>query len=277
MNHPVASPKIIVSANDRITKPENASQDKNLPGPAPKYGQDFTYGLRRPAPKGQSVGTTEAQCKEKMNILLAFFADGDDTGMTKRLFKEFQKKQSTVFYFDDPDLNKAAAAHDNIKDFISRSHGAGWPFSKMAQPGQTRIHQLLRAANWDINQISAPIDMKTPSFNKGSKMRSTGDFDNGLGVMINGIQYGYGIVTHYKHDPSIGQYAMNVKYVFYDVFGIDDEDLDQYGSQDGEGQFSWSRMGQGITGWWQLQHQFGYPPLVTRCTVNQILEAPTAW
>jgi len=275
--YPVAPPKIIVSANDRITKPENASQDKYLPGPAPKYGQDFTYGIGRRAPKGQSVGTTVAELRPRMERLLRFFADGDDTGMARRLFDKFLAKQNTVYYFDDNDLNAAAAQHENITEFCAEALGAGWPYGISPSPGKTRIHQALKAANWDIGKVAVPIDMKTPAFSNGSKYRSTGDFNNGLGLMINGIQYAYGIVTHYRHDATIGFYCMNVKFVFYDVFGVDDDDLRQYGADNGEGQLSFSLMGQGITAWWQLQHQFGYPPLVTRCVVNKTFTVPTSW
>jgi hypothetical protein len=30
----------------------------------------------------------------------------------------------------------------------------------------------------------------------------------------------------------------------------------------------------GITAWWQLQHQYGYAPLVTRVVVEQSFEVP---
>jgi hypothetical protein len=269
MQYPVAPPRIVAVATDKYLKPEHNSQDKNLPGPAPKYGQDFTFGVGRRAPGGKNVGRTVADLKPKMEFLLRAFADGDDSGMAKRLFDKFLAKQDQVYYFDDADLNKAAANHDNIKYFCSAALGAPEPWGISPPPGKTRIHQALKAAGWDITKLIAPTDLGVPAFNDGSKMRSTGDFDNGLGLMINGVQHAYAIATHYHFDPRVNIYCINLKYVFYDVFGLDDDDLIEYGADDDSGELSFSRQGQGITAWWQLQHQHGFAPLVTRIVVTR--------
>ena len=56
-----------------------------------------------------------------------------------------------------------------------------------------------------------------------SKALSTGDFDNGLGLlMINWVQYAYVMAQSYAYDPKAKRYCLGVKYVFYDVFGLDD-------------------------------------------------------
>ena len=107
----------------------------NLPfGPVPKYGQDLTFGTktssfipssrygvtayeRQRRARASSVGTTEAELKPKMEKLLSIFASSDKSGMAKRLFAQFLAKQANVIYFDDRDLNEAAAAHANIKFF----------------------------------------------------------------------------------------------------------------------------------------------------------------
>ena len=48
-----------------------------------------------------------------------------------------------------------------------------------------------------------------------------------------------------------------------DVFGLDDEDLLEFGASS-----VWSStIHQGITAWWQLQHQFNYAPLLTRAVI----------
>ena len=52
--YPVAPPKIVAIATDKYLIPKHGSQDKELPGPAPKYGQDFEFGVGRAAPGGQS-------------------------------------------------------------------------------------------------------------------------------------------------------------------------------------------------------------------------------
>lgn len=273
--HPVAPPKIVAVATDKYLTPTHASQDKYLPGPAPKYGQDFTYSVGRRAPNGQSVGTTEAELKPQMEFLLRAFAKNDKSGMARRLFDAFLAKQKTIYYFDDADLNKAAANHGNINYFMNAALGAPYPWGTPPAAGKTRIHQALKAAGWDINKLVAPTDLGVPAFNDGSKAFSTGDFGNGLGVMINGVQHAYAVATHYRYEPSMRMYCIRLKFLFYDVFGLDDDDLREYGAQEGGGELSFSRQAQGITAWWQLQHQFGYPPLVTRIAIDKQFTVPT--
>ena len=273
--HPVAPPKIVAIATDKYLTPTHESQDKELPGPAPKYGQDFEFGVGRAAPGGKNVGTTVADLKPRMEFLLRAFAKNDNTGMARRLFDKFLAKQDRVYYFEDVDLSAAVEGHDNIKSFCSAALGAPYPFGTPPAPGKTRIHQALKAANWDVAKLVAPTDLGVPALNNGSKWRSTGDFGNGLGLMINGIQHVYIIATHYYHDPATATYGVILKHIFYDVFGLDDDDLREYGADDGEGVLSFSRQGQGITAWWQLQHQHGFAPLVTRVIVNKTYVLPT--
>ncbi|WNG32004.1 DUF3289 family protein [Cystobacter fuscus] len=103
--------------------------------------------------------------------------------------------------------------------------------------------------------------MGVPAFNQGSPAWHTGDFTNGLGVMINGIQHAIVVAKEYHLDRARNEYYIKLEYVFYDVFGLDDDDLKEYGADGG-----WidSDAAQGITAWWQLQHQHGYAPLITR-------------
>jgi hypothetical protein len=271
--HPVAPPKIVAIATDKYLNPQHSSDDKDLPGLAPKYGQDFTYGVGRAAPGGKSVGTTVDDLRPKMLRLLGVFARNDETGMARRLFIKFLVKQDQVYYFKDDDLNAAAAKHENILHFCTAALGApSW--GVLPPPGKTRIHQALKAAGWDINNLVAPTDLGVPAFNLGSKALNTKDFGNGLGVMINGVQHAYVVATHSLYDPSISMYCINLKYIFYDVFGLDDDDLDEYGADDDSSSHPSSYAGQGITAWWQLQHQHGYPPLVTRFEVKRSYLVP---
>ncbi|HEY3742275.1 MAG TPA: hypothetical protein VGL53_20635, partial [Bryobacteraceae bacterium] len=63
-----------------------------------------------------------------------------------------------------------------------------------------------------------------------------------------------------------------LKFVMYDIFGLDDDDLDSYGAASDS---VWhSNAAIGITAWWQLQHQWGYAPLVTRVIVVKSYDAP---
>lgn len=141
----------------------------------------------------------------------------------------------------------------------------------MKAPPHKRIHQALRQAGWDITKVVAPTDLGVPAFNNGSTFLSTGDFGNGLGVMINGVQHAYAIATHYHHDASIKRYCIGIKFVFYDVFGLDDDDLREYGAASDSSLNLPAAIG--ITAWWQLQHQFGYAPLVTRIVIRRAFEA----
>lgn len=268
---PVNPPKVVAIATDKYLTPTNAFADPGLPAPhVPRYGQDITFGNNRAAPLGHDVGTTDVVLKPKMEKLLNVFASSDRTGMARRLFTQFLSRRNAVTYFDDADLNAAAAAHSNIRFFCGAALSA--PNTQYQSPGKTRIHQALKQANWDITKITVPTDLGVPAFNKGSKSMSTEDFSNGLGLMINGVQHAYVIATHYHFDKSANQYCITLKFVFYDVFGLDDDDLREFGSRS-DGVLS-TTAGVGITAWWQLQHQHGYAPLVTRIVLENTYEVP---
>ena len=264
------APKLVAVATDSYMNPYISFPDAaNLPSGTvtPCYGQDLSYGTDRSAPKGHNVGSREADLIPKMRQLLSEFASNDSSGMASRLFEEFLDKNRTVEYFDDPSLSSAAAQHSNIQYFCSAAISA--PVSPHRSQGKTRVHQALRDAGWDINQISVPTDLGVPAFNQGSKAWGTGDFGNGLGVMINGIQRAYVIADSYCYDAESKTYDISLRFIFYDVFGLDDEDLEEYGAMR-DGIFN-TDAGVGITAWWQLQHQYGYAPLVTRIILTQRL------
>jgi hypothetical protein len=157
--------------------------------------------------------------------------------------------------FQDPQNSAALSAHNSV----------------FKSPAQKRIHQALQQAGWDITKVIAPTDLGVPALNNGSLYFSTEDFDNGLGLMINGVQHAYAVATHYHHDAAARRYCIGLKFVFYDVFGLDDDDLREYGVTPGTPFHIDSAIG--ITAWWQLQHQFGYAPLVTRVVVRRAFEA----
>lgn len=266
-------PKVVAIAYDRYLKPSTPFPDPVNLGAVlpPKYGQDIESGIGRAAPGGQSVGTTAEALKAKMRKLLSIFASGDKSGMAIRLFDQFLVDTCRpVAFFDDPKLNIAAGMHQNIREFCSAALSA--PNSPYKSAGRTRIHQALKAANWDLNKLIMPSDLGVPAFNIGNKAFSTDDFNNGLGLMINGVQYAYVVATHYNYDRAKRTYCIALKYIFYDVFGLDDDDLDEFGASS-DSAFS-SDAAIGITAWWQLQHQYGYAPLVTRFIVERTYEAP---
>jgi hypothetical protein len=271
---PLSQPLALAIAKDSYLTPLHAFADNThipLLSP-PMYGQDITSGCRSRAPQGQSVGNNVGELKPKMLKLLGIFAGGDKTGMAKRLFDEFLSNRiGTVGYFDDANLTNAVANHPNISSFCSAVLSA--PNSPHKTSGQVRIHQALKNAGWDIKKLYMPQILGVPALNLGSKVFSTRDFNNGLGLMINGVQYAYVIATHYLHDSAAKKYWITLKFVFYDVFGLDDDDLKEYGALSDSGRPFLPAIG--ITAWWQLQHQFGFQPLVTRVAFSKTYEAPT--
>lgn len=88
--------------------------------------------------------------------------------------------------------------------------------------------------------------------------------------MLNGVQYAYIYAMEYELDKGAGRYKIKLRYI-YDVFGLDD-DLVEFGAT-ADGVFS-TNAGIGITEWWQLQHQFGYAPLITRVIVDKSFVGP---
>ncbi len=50
--------------------------------------------------------------------------------------------------------------------------------------------------------------------------------------MINGIQYAYVVATNYQYDVKAGRYCIGLRFLFYDVFGLDDDDLEEFGAKD---------------------------------------------
>jgi hypothetical protein len=57
--------------------------------------------------------------------------------------------------------------------------------------GKVGLHQTLVAANMDISAVALIRNLGVPALNIGDPglFRSTGDWNNGLAFMVNGIQY----------------------------------------------------------------------------------------
>jgi hypothetical protein len=77
--------------------------------------------------------------------------------------------------------------------------------------GKTRIHQTLEAAGRDIKKLVAPTDLGVPAFDDGNKAFGTNAFNNGLGLMINGVQYVYVVAQSYGDDPKAAAYCIGLK------------------------------------------------------------------
>ncbi|MFO1497766.1 MAG: carboxypeptidase-like regulatory domain-containing protein [Verrucomicrobiota bacterium] len=259
-------PFLIAQATDKYLSP-TVSQPVNddiLYGAPLGFGQDITHATGRTAPGGESVGTTASALDAKMRRLLGEFAANDKTGMAKRLLDDFLSKKSSIVVFSDPSLDAAISTHTNFVSFANRAVSA--PGTPGADKSKTRIHQALQAAGWDVNAVKPITDLGVPAFNIGSKVRGTDDFGNGLGVMINGVQYVVVYVEEYEYHSCTEEYRIKLKFALYDVFGLDDDDLREFGAADDS--FYHSTAAIGITAWWQLQHQFDYAPLLTRGVVE---------
>ncbi len=274
----LSPPRLVAIAKDEVTDPKtHPFPDKKLPLSCslepyiPKYGGDILFG------KGHqlfttSAGKSEGELKETMWSLLSIFAGDDDSGMAERLFRAFLAKQPGVQFFEDVALNAAFNAHSNIESFCKAA---------LHPPSQgpalkTYIHQALANAAWNIHSLIPPTHLGAPAVNLGrkwgSRLLNSGDFANGLGVMINGVQHVYAIATHYLHDPASGHYSITLRYHFYDVFGLDNDDVKEQWAK----AIQWPIAAvRGITAWWQLQHQYAYPPLITRVIVERTYTAPT--
>jgi outer membrane protein OmpA-like peptidoglycan-associated protein len=266
----LARPRVIAIATDRTITRRATFTDPAIPpsGHTLEFGQDLLFTTGRAQPHGPSVGTTTAALDTQMRNLLTAFASNDTHGKARRLFDAFLAPNRTVRFWSDPDLTSAAQSHANIISWVSRALSA--PNSPERSVGQTRIHQALQNANWDINAAVAPTDLGVPAFNRGNKVLGTDDFGNGLGVMINGLQHAIVIAKEYYFDPCRREYHLTLEYVFYDVFGLDDDDLREFGADGGYD----SDAAQGITAWWQLQHQHGYAPLITRIAFERRFTVP---
>ena len=230
-----------------------------------KFGADIKFGTGRKAPKGHNVGSSKSALEKKFKKLLGEFAANDKGKKAETLFNSFLTPYKRVMIYEEKNFNAAVSAHANIDYFCRAAINA--PSLAGYKSGKKRVHQQLKAAGWDITKAVAIHDLGVPALNLGSKVWGTGDFGNGLGVMVNGIQRAFVVATGYEYDASKSQYEIALTYLFYDVFGLDDDDLEEYGAES-DGWFS-TTAGVGITAWWQLQHQHGYAPLITRMVVKR--------
>ena len=290
IKHKLEKPFIIATAEHVIAKQVSLPiEDDVLHGEWLDFGQDALHSHGRRHPRNFSVGTNPAELEPKMRALVDAFASGDSEGKAKRLFDAFLSKRQKVEVFTDSALDKAVAQHENFIDFSNGAMKApGSPRS-----GAIRIHQALEGVHWNINRVATLTDLGPPAFNKGDKLTKGGDFSTGLGVMMDGVQHVLVIAEEYEYQSCNHQYFLKLKFVMYDVFGLDDDDLTKpvnypfreldvsvaraigqeerlaertaFGARD-----TWALAEQqGITAWWQLQHEHDYAPLIARAVVER--------
>jgi hypothetical protein len=246
-----------------------------------RFGDDATFGNGTSMPNGQpSVGSDEGALKSQMNALIPVFAGNDSDGNAQRMFDKFQTPNKSVEVYEDPKLDKEVEGSVNFKAFSDRTLDA--PGTIGGSTTKKRIHQLLRDHGWDINTIppKAITDLGILSLNDGSRPLRTGDWANGLGLMVNGVQYVFVHVTKYHYDSCKQQYTIELEFHLYDIFGIDSTDMGRFGSggdyKNMEGVPVVGTSTTGISSWWQLQHQKGYAPLLTKIVAKRHWTVSTA-
>lgn len=274
--HKLSKSFLIAKATSSYLRSIKLTEKLKVNGDVLDLGQDITYSSNRKAPGNRFVGVDVKTLKDKMYELLDEFAEEDKSGMAKRLFDRFLKKNKSVEVFMDAALNKAIEKHPNFISFSELTLAA--PGTKGANPKKTRIHHALNKANWDINKVALIDDLGTPAFNLGAKQfwgkaRGIKDFGNGLALMINDVSYVFVYVEKYNYNSCKQQYHITLKFILYDVFGLDDNDLIEFGASTPLDLFD---APQGITAWWQLQHQFNYAPLLTKAVVYRDFAVSTS-
>jgi hypothetical protein len=271
--HTLAKPFLIAVAKDPliVRKVDYATKDGS--GRSLALGQDAEHAWGRIAPQKHSVGDVESDLKDWMSTLPNIFALNDKAGMARRLFDRFLEKQSALVEFEEDALNKAIEANANFLAFSDLALGA--PGTVGADPvNRPRIHQHLAKAGWDINKVSLIEGLGTPAFNLGTDYLLSEDYSNGLKIMINAVQYVHIFVEGYSYNSCHGSYHITLKFVVYDVFGLDDDDLSEFGASS-----AWSPNfggAKGFTAWWQLQHQFNYFPVITKGVVSRTFRVPAS-
>lgn len=224
------------------------------------FGQDIKYGYGRKHPKGYSMGSSVTTLKSLMGGLIREYSSADATGMASRLLADFSKGHSSLGVFEDRGLNTAVEAHPNFKYFSEAVLGNFG--TTLSTPGAITLHEALSRASWDIHKVTQLKDFVPCSFDKGSN--ST----NGLGVMIGDVTNALIYVERYRYDSCEEKYNITLRYVLYDSFGLDDDDVSEQSGYGFTG-LLYPTAWNGLVAWWQLQHAFGYAPRITKIDITK--------
>lgn len=265
VEYTLAQPRVIAVALDgaiveevRLRVPEDAPYDTLAFGPDATSSSSGSAG-------DYAVGDTEQECGQIMRFLLGQFASGDTSGVAERLIDAFIAGSDAIRLFKDPDLDLKISESPRFNDFSELVVSA--PGTEGAS--RFRLHQALEQANWDINAVTTITDLGIPAFNEGNSFWGTKNWGDGLALMINGVQYVVVYAEAYEYDACKKRYTLELRFVFYDVFGLDDDDLREYGTTNG----GWgTTAARGISAWWQLQFEYGHRPLLTRAEVRRTYE-----
>ncbi|HLJ85995.1 MAG TPA: carboxypeptidase-like regulatory domain-containing protein [Candidatus Angelobacter sp.] len=268
----LTSPKLVASGSEGLLPPITSFPIQGSIGGALTldFDQHFTFGTRGKLAAGWEVGSTKDVLIKKMSHLLNDFAWDDKDKIAEREFKAFQSQKTAPEIYTDPNLDKAVPLSENFKDYPARVLAAP-PIVPPA--GKARIHQVLKAAGWDINAVKPITDLGVPALNAGESpglfSKSTKDRATGLFALIDTVNHVLVFVETYEFDSCKQEYTIQLVFELYDVFGIDDDNIKKfgYGADVLEGK-NWTNDAEAVTAWWQLQHQFGFAPLITKVVVR---------
>lgn len=282
------------------------NHDDIIRGQLLEFGQDALHSPGRSAPKGESVENwgnefhDEYHLEQDVRGLAKFFAKDDKTGMSRRLIEAFLRRErpdrpDQLRIWSDQAYDDAVAKHQNMLDFMDLT--MGHPSLKAVQDqkapmSQVRVHQALQLAGWDVNRAKVVDDLGAPAFNRGGIevggerfehklvkiLWKTEDYSNGLLLMVDGIQHVLVDVESYEYVSCKQEYTIDLRFAIFDVFGLDDADLTKgiaLGFEFGAQNRLRTSPQIGFTAWWQLQHQYDYPPLITRAVVQRSYTFPT--
>ena len=141
-----------------------------------------------------------------------------------------------------------------------------------------KIFIKLKSVNWDLNEIKENdlVRFDNVAFN------SNANHDDGLTILIDAVEHIEVFISEFKSE-SDGKIHMKLKYVLYDTFGLDLEDLKKFGKRNNnkgnrylldwdEGNstkriYIQNNYGLGFSSWWILQHKYNCKPFITKVSI----------
>jgi len=260
------APKLVAQVHEKVSAVAGTFKTTAADGRtwSLNFGKDITYGTGGKLPFGQEVSSVEADLKK---IILVLPATYDKTPKAANEFKAFLKKNPTPAIYTDPALDKTVASDGNFIGFSDYTLNA--PRTGHYDPARIRLHQALKISGWNINTVTELTGLGVLAFNAGRAYPpfNTGDFANGLTVMIDTVAHALVFVKDYSYSSKRGKYDVELVFELYDAFGLDDEDIAKAGYK--ASLVNRLEQNKGFTAWWQLQHQFAYAPLVTKVSITR--------
>lgn len=263
-----AAPRLIAQVDEAVPTVVGSLDTKGADGKTYKldFGADITSGTGGKLPAGEAVSSVESDLRSAIMALPKSFATTNNAMATGE-FKAFLMKKGAPEVYSDPALDKVVEADDNFlafSDFVLNAPGLAHQGA-----GRLRLHQALQRHGWNINVVPPLTGLGVLAFNSGSAAPwgVSGDHANGLTIMIDAVAHALVYVTDYSYSSAMGKYNVELLFELYDAFGLEDEDIKTYGYK--AKLLNRFEENKGFTAWWQLQHQFGYAPLVTKVSVKR--------